>query len=315
MKKVLVTGGSGFVAGHVMPAFVRAGWSVRSLVRSAGERAMEGVETVAAGDFHGADWSEHLKGVDVVLHLAARAHRLDEAGREDAAAYRRDNTEVTAALARASARAGVKRFIFLSSVKAMGESTPLHSLWVESSECRPADPYGESKLMAERELERIFAQDGLSVTILRVPLIYGRGVKANFKRLISLVARGIPLPLASVRNARSLLYAGNLADAMLHAAERPEANGTFLLSDGEDLSTPELIRRIARALGAPARLWPVPPGALVWGAGLAGRGEEARRLLESLRVDSTKFRKALDWTPPYGVDDGLKATVAAEGAP
>lgn len=309
MKNILVTGGAGFAAAHIMPVFVRAGWNVRSLVRGPAVGAVQSVETVAAGDFRATDWAEPLKGVDVVLHLAARAHRLDEAGQEDAAAYRRDNTDVTASLARASARAGVKRFIFLSSVKAMGESTPVDAPWTEESKCRPADAYGDSKLRAEWELERISGEDGLPVTILRVPLIYGRGVKANFKRLIALVARGIPLPLASVRNSRSLLYAGNLADAALLAAEHPAASGTFLLSDGEDLSTPELIRRVARVLGAPERLWPFPPGALVLGAGLLGRAEEARRLLESLRVDSSKFRRTLGWTPPYGIDAGLKATV------
>lgn len=306
-----MTGGAGFVAGHVMPAFVRAGWSVRSLVRDASAIARQGVETVAVGDLAEAAWGAALKDVDIVVHLAARVHRLDEAGPDRTSAYRRDNVDVTAALATAAARAGVKRFIFLSSVKAMGEETPMHAPWNEDSECRPSDAYGESKLLAERELERISAEDGLPVTILRVPLVYGRGVKANFRRLISLVARGIPLPLASVRNSRSLLFAGNLADAILRAAEHPAANGTFLLSDGEDLSTPELIGRIARALHKPARLWPMPTDALVWGSALAGRGDEARRLLGSLRVDPSRFRKTLGWAPPYSVDAGLADSVGA----
>lgn len=234
---------------------------------------------------------------------------MGESGPETELLYRRDNVEATAVLSRAAARANISRFVFVSSVKAMGESTPIDAPWNEQSPCVPVDAYGRTKLAAERELLDQFARSGLPVVILRSPLIYGPQVKGNMQRLLSLIDWGLPLPLASVRNSRSLLYIGNLAGAICACLEHPRAVGqTFLLSDGEDLSTPELIRRLARSRGKRARLLPMPPQALLWFARLAGRSPEAERLMGSLQIDSSRIRDLLEWTPPFTVDEGMLET-------
>lgn len=290
MRSVLVTGAAGFVGSAVVPALRAAGWTVVASVRSEAEasRLPAGARAVAVGELSPkTEWAAALDGVQAVVHLAARAHRLDDGGAR-AGEYRRVNAEATAALAAAAARAGAARLVFLSSVKAL----------------EPSDPYGGSKLEAERAL----AASGLSACSLRSPLVYGPGVKANFLRLLALVARGVPLPFASVDNRRSLLYAGNLADAVARALEKPGVDGAFFVRDGEDLSTPELVRRMGRALGRPARLWPAPPALLRAGARLLGRGGDAERLLGDLAVDDAPLRAALSWRPPFTVDEGLAAT-------
>lgn len=309
MRTALVTGGAGFVARHVIPALTARGWAVRAVVRRDGDPVPAGAEVSAVGDLLDADWDSRLRGVSAIVHLAARAHRMGESGPDAEARYQRDNVDVTAVLADAAARAKVSRFVFVSSVKAMGESTPIDSPWDEGSPCVPVDAYGRTKLAAERALTAHSARSGLPVVILRPPLLYGPQVKANMQRLLSWIERGFPLPLASVRNSRSLLYVGNLADAICTCLEHPGAAGqTFLLSDGEDLSTPGLIRCLARALGKRAGLFPMPPRALLWGARLAGRSSEAERLLGSLRVNSSKIRDLLGWKPPFTVDAGLLET-------
>ena len=306
MKTALVTGGGGFVARHAIPALLSRGWAVRAVVRRASDAVPAGAEPVALGDLLDVDWDSQLRGVSAVVHLAARAHRMGESGPEAEAQYRRDNVDVTAVLARAAARANISRFVFVSSVKAMGESTPIDAAWNEQSPCVPQDAYGRTKLAAENELRGNPALASLPVVILRVPLIYGQHVKWNMQRLLSWIDRGAPLPLASVRNSRSLLYAGNLADAICLSLEHPGAAGrTFLVSDGEDLSTPELIRRLSRACGRRARLLPMPPQALSWCARLIGRSPEAERVMGSLRIDSSLIRRRLGWTPPFTTDAGL----------
>ncbi|NNN06028.1 MAG: NAD-dependent epimerase/dehydratase family protein [Elusimicrobia bacterium] len=312
MKTALVTGGGGFVAGRVIPVLMARGWTVRAVVRRTADAVPAGAQAVAVGDIREADWDRHLRGVSAVVHLAARAHRMNEVGGDAEALYRRDNVEATAVLARAAVRAKVSRFVFISSVKAMGESTPIDAPWNEKSPCNPVDAYGRTKLEAERELRDLYARSGLPAVILRPPLLYGPRVKGNMQRLISWIGRGVPMPLASVRNSRSLLSVGNLADAVCAAIEHPAAVGqTYMVSDGEDMSTPELIGRIARACGKQARLLPLPPSALLLGARLAGRSNEAARLLGSLRVDSSLIRRQLGWTPPFTVDAGLMEMVRA----
>lgn len=314
MKTALVTGGSGFVARHVIPAMMAQGWTVRAVVRRASDAVPAGAEAVAVGDIVDADWDSHLRGVSAIVHLAARAHRMGESGPDVESLYRRDNVEATAVLSRAAARAKILRFVFVSSVKAMGESTPIDAPWNEQSPCVPVDAYGRTKLAAERELLEHSVRSGLPVVILRPPLLYGPQVKGNMQRLLSWVDRGLPLPLASVRNSRSLLYTGNLADAICRCLEHPGAVGqTFLVSDGEDLSTPELIRCLARARGRRARLLPMPPKILLLCARLVGRSPEAERLVGSLRIDGSRIRSLLGWTPPFTVDEGLLETARGCG--
>lgn len=290
MKTVLVTGGGGFIGKRLLPYLEAKGWKTAT---APGRLSPE------------SDWKPILAGANAVVHLAARVHRMKEEGPEAEAEYHRDNVELTRSLGRACLKAGVRRLVFLSSVKAMGEATAPGEKWNESSACRPQDAYGRSKLEAEKYLAEL---DGLAV-ILRPPLVYGPEVKANMARLYRSVARGFPLPLASVENSRSLLYLENLTDAIARALEHPKAAGqTFLLSDGEDLSTPELIRRVAASLGKTARLFPCPLNLLRLGAFLAGKSGQADRLLGSLALDTEKARNMLGWRPPFTMDAGLKAT-------
>lgn len=301
----LVTGSNGFIGRAVCPSLERNGWEVRRAVRSLNSSDRQVPQIVEVGDIGSSnDWSRALAGVDSVVHLAARVHLP---GDDDEAAFLRTNTDATLRLAEAAARAGVRRFIYVSSVKVMGESSPRARPFVESDPPRPTDPYARSKLEAEKGL-RAYA-DRMEVAIIRPPLVYGPAVGANFLRLMSWVDRGIWLPFGNIDNRRSLLYVGNLASAIARCLTHPAAVGaTFFVSDGEDVSTGELIRRLASALGRASRSWSVPPSALSAVASVFGRGEQARRLLDWLQVDSGLIRDRLEWTPPYSLDDGLKST-------
>lgn len=311
MKRVLVTGASGFVGRRLCASLAAHGWQVRAALRNP-SLAPPGnnIEVHPIPDIGpDTDWSAALAGVDAVVHLAARVHVMHETAMEGLQRHRRVNTEGTAALARAAARAGVQRFIYLSSIKVNGERTAGQP-FTETDPPAPVDAYGISKLEAEQCLAQIAAETGLSVAIFRPPLVYGPGVKGNFLRLIRLVDRGLPLPLAGVHNARSLLCVDNLVSAIEATLERPQpVQGTFLVSDGQDLSTPELIRHIAAALGKKPRLLPCPPSWLLAAAKLLGRGAEAGRMIESLRINSSKLRQELQWNPPVSVDSGITAAV------
>lgn len=224
------------------------------------------------------------------------------------AGYRRVNVDGTVKLARDAAARGVKRFVFLSSVKVHGERISDRP-FSEGDIAHPEDAYGISKWEAERALAQIGKDTGMEVVVLRAPLVYGPGVKANFLRLMRLVARGVPLPFASVTNLRSVLYVGNLVDAIIRSLEAPAAAGkTYLVSDGEDVSTPDLIRALAGALQVPARLFPCPVAVLRAAAAVLGRGEEMARLVGSLQVDSSRIRSELGWRPRYSLADGLRET-------
>jgi nucleoside-diphosphate-sugar epimerase len=228
------------------------------------------------------------------------------------AAFREVNTYGTATLAKEAAFRGVKRFIYISSIKVNGEGSgnSYAYTYTEESLPNPQDPYGQSKLEAEQALDRIVSETGLEVVTLRPPLVYGPKVKANFLQLLRLIKKGVPLPLSSVNNARSLLYVGNLVDAILTCLSHPNAAGqTFLLSDGEALSTPELIRRLAKAMKQPDRLFPVPPSFLQKIGKLTGKSTTVERLLGSLTIDNSKIQQTLNWKPPFTVDRGLQATV------
>lgn len=312
LKHILITGATGFIARSLIPVLLSKGCKVSATVRDKKEVGYltSGVKGIIAGDLDLiTDWKFILDGVDAVVHLAAIVHKIkkDEQSPEDA--YQRVNVGITKTLADASNEAGVKRLVFASSVKAMGESTSPGKAWDELSPCSPEDAYGRSKYEAEIALNEIGRKKGLEVVILRLPLVYGPGVKANMAKLFKMVNTGLPLPLRMVNNLRSLLYVGNLVDAIKVSLEHPAAAGeTFLVSDGEDVSTPELIRRIANALGRRARLFPFPPSVIRLVGRMVGKSEEVDRLLGSLVVDSSKIQWMLKWKPPYAMEQGLKET-------
>ncbi len=308
--RVLVTGASGFVGRALCPALQDDGHRVIAAVRSAGGLP-EGCEARIVGDIGPeTDWTEALRDTETVVHLAARVHVMRESAADPLTAFRRTNTEGTLCLARAAAQAGVRRFVFLSSVKVLGE-TCHEGPFTDASPPNPQDPYAVSKWEAETGLSDLAREFGMEVVILRPPLVYGPGVRGNFLSLLRLVDRGLPLPLGAVRNRRSLLGLGNLVDAIGLCLTHPAAPGrTFLLRDGEDLSIPELVRRLARDLERRAPPFPVPVGLLKLGASCIGKSAEARRLLGSLTVDDRPIRQELEWNPPFTLDEGLDETVA-----
>jgi nucleoside-diphosphate-sugar epimerase len=302
--KVLVTGANGFVGTALAVRLIHEDWEVNRAIRSS--VATDG--GIAIGDIRvDTDWSPALSGCDAVVHLAARVHVMRDAVSDPLTAFRAVNVDGTFNLARQAAAAGVKRFIFLSSIKVNGEGR--EEPYQETDRAAPRDPYAISKWQAEQGLHGIAAKTGMEVVILRPPLVYGPGVKANFHRLLGVVDKGWPLPLGAIRNRRSLLYLGNLVDAIQLCLEHPAAAGqTYLLSDGEDVSSPELVRRLARAMGRPARLLPVPPTWLRLAGRLVGRHAEVERLLGSLVVDSGRIRRELGWSSPFSLDAGLAET-------
>jgi nucleoside-diphosphate-sugar epimerase len=300
----LVTGATGFIGRTVCAELLRRGWRVRAAVREAG-RSVAGCETVVVGDI-GAEppWAQALESADTVIHLAARVHEPSAAG--DADVFERVNCAATQRLAHAAAGAGTKRFVFLSSVKVNGESTPAGARFGPSDAPRPHGNYARSKRRAEEALNAIASTTALEVVVVRPPLVYGPGVGANFLRLLRLVDRGVPLPFGSVSNRRSLIYVGNLADVVALSAVHPAAAGqTLLVSDGEDLSTSQLVSRLAAALRVEARLFAFPPSLLRRALALAGRSLDAARLFDSLAVDSTQAMRVLGWQPRFTVGEGM----------
>jgi UDP-glucose 4-epimerase len=304
--KVLITGATGFVGRALCDRLAAASHAVIPAVRSRSGLPNE----ATVGDIGtSTDWRMALVGCDAVVHLAARVHMMRDDAHDPLALYRETNTEATLNLARQAADAGVKRFVFISSIKVNGEGRD--AAYRETDTPAPADPYAISKWEAEQGLHRIAADTGLEVVILRPPLVYGPGVKANFLRLMRTVAHGWPLPLGAIRNRRSLLYLGNFVDAIRLCVEHPAAAGqTFLLDDGEAVSTPDLIRALAHAMGRPARLLAVPVGVLELAGALLGKRAGVARLTGSLYVDSSAIRSRLGWVVPYSLQQGLAATVA-----
>ena len=314
MTCVLVTGATGFVGRSVCRALTRAGHAVVAAVRSAdASHLLPQVHRHAVvGDLAGGgDWQDAVQGIDVVVHLAARVHVLDETAADPAAEYQRVNVDATVRLAEAAAAAGVRRVLFVSSVKVHGEGAA--RAYTEADRPQPRDAYARSKWEAEQRLGEIARRTGLEVCVLRPPLVYGREVGGNFRRLLRLVdmATTVPLPLGAIENRRSMVYVDNLADAVVTCVRHPAAAGElFLVSDGEDLSTSEVLGRLAGIAGSRARLFPVPFAVLATGARLLGKEPEVRRLFGSLTVDSSKIRRRLGWAPPHTVDEGLRATHA-----
>ncbi|WP_207477577.1 NAD-dependent epimerase/dehydratase family protein [Arenibaculum pallidiluteum] len=309
--RVLVTGATGFVGRATLAALARRGHVVRAALRrppDGGTPAMAHEAAVVGDIGPQTDWSAALAGVDAVIHLAARVHRMREDDTDPLAAYRHVNAAGTVALARTAAAVGVRRLVLASSVKSVADG-PLAAPLTDAAVPAPTSPYGISKLEAERGLFDVASASALEAVVLRPPLVYGPGVGANFLRLLATVRRGMPLPLGAVANRRSLVHVENLADALALAAEHPRAPGhAFLVQDGPALSTPDLVQALAQAMGRPARLVPVPPALIRAGARLLGRGDAADRLLGSYEVDDSGIRTILGWQPPVAAKDGLRAT-------
>lgn len=304
--KILVTGANGFVGKPLVKILRALGHEVVRAVRQ------KQPDAVVIGHMDAqTNWNAALRGCDVVIHLAAKVHQMHDTSGDSLADFRCVNTMATLQLAQQAAAAGLRRFIFMSSVKTNGEEND--KPYRETDHPSPGDAYGISKWEAEQGLKNIAREGGLEVVIIRPPLIYGPGVKANFHTMMRWLHRGIPLPMACVTdNRRSLIALDNLVDLLVTCLDHPAAaNQTFLVSDGEDLSTADLLRRLGQAMGRPARLFPIPTGLLWGGAYLLGKGNVAQRLLGSLQVDIEHTHRTLGWTPPISVDEGLRR--AAEG--
>lgn len=311
---ILVTGASGFVGGALVKRLAsdRSLNGVVAAVRRKIKSPTQGVQYVLLGDMlPTTDWSMTLKGVDAVVHCAARVHVMNDDATDSLQAYREVNVRGTLNLARQAAHAGVRRFVFVSSIKVNGESTQPGQSFTADDIPAPSDPYGVSKLEAEQGLRKIEAQTSMEVVVIRPPLVYGPGAKANFASMMRWVARGIPLPLGTIQNARSIVALDNLVDMLFTCVRHPAAAGQiFLVSDGEDLSTTTLLRRIAKAMGKKVFLIPVPVFVLGWCATLLGKRAVAQRLCCSLQLDINKTRQLLDWTPPVSMDEGLRRAAA-----
>jgi len=307
--RILVTGASGFIGTALLPVLAGAGYSVYRAVRRTPEGQATDRQTVCVGDIDEAtDWTQLLNGIQTVVHLAARTHVLRETNSDSFVAYRQVNVDGTRRLATQAAAAGVRRLVFLSSIKVNGERTAGRP-YTEDDTPRPEDAYGTTKWEAEQVLRTIERETDLQVVVLRPPLVYGPRVKGNFLRLMKLVARSWPLPVGSVHNRRSLIYVGNLVDAILAGIKTPTAAGrTYLVSDGTDLSTPDLVLALAESLGVTPWLYPFPPSLLKLGATILGKREEAARVLGSLQIDSTRIRRELGWQPPFTIEEGLAET-------
>jgi len=301
---IAVTGANGFVGHHLCSHLVTEGHLVRPLQRHAAETAIQIADINAS-----TDWSGALGGVDVVIHCASRVHVLHDQASEPLSAYCAVNVAGTRQLALQAAALGVKRLVFLSSIKVNGEGTPAGSVFTSLSPAGPLDPYAISKLEAEQVLHEVAAQTGLEIVIVRPPLVFGPGVRANFLRLLRLVKRQIPLPLGRVQNQRSLIYVGNLVSFLTACALQPAAVGrSFLIADAKPISTPELVQQLALALRTNSRLLPIPTSFLSLLGRLSGKQAEFSRLTGSLVIDPREAFYTLNWQPPFSTAEGLQIT-------
>jgi len=321
---ILVTGSTGFVGQALCHSLVHSGHIIRCAVRVGPKYFLskENRKTANKNNFVAIDdigpstnWLHTLQDIDTVIHLAARVHSMQGNSEYHSKDFQEVNTLGTAHLAGEAAKAGVSRFVYLSSIKVNGDETGQRGQksktpFSETDIPNPQDSYAISKWEAEQALNAISNETGMEVVIIRSPLVYGPGVKANFLRLLRVIDRSIPLPLGSLHNARSLVNIDNLIDFLITCIKHPAAAGeTFLTSDGKDLSIPELIEKIARYMGRPCRLLPTPPSLLRFVGKLVGKEYDVKRLCASLQVDITKARNVLGWEPPVSVDEGLKKTV------
>lgn len=309
-QKVLLTGASGFVGSGLLARLVDASFPVVAVLRHSSGGISADVPVVrVSGLLPETDWSHSLAGVEVVIHSAARVHMMDEQATDPLAEFRKVNVGGTLKLAQQAAAAGVRRFIFVSSIKVNGEGTLPGKPYTADDAPAPVDPYGVSKLEAEQGLLVLAAETGMEVVVIRPVLVYGPGVKANFCSMMNWLNKGVPLPLGAICNKRSFVALDNLVDLIVTCIAHPAAaNQVFLVSDDEDLSTSELLQRMGAALGRPARLLPVPAVLLGGAASLLGKRAVAQRLCGSLQVDIEKTHRLLGWTPPVTVDAALHKT-------
>jgi len=322
MQTVLVTGATGFIASHLLPILAQQKWQITAAVRNNfAQPPSLPMKIIKVGEIDGnTNWQKALERIDVVIHLAARAHILEEDTPNPEAEFIRVNTEGTANLVQQSIKAGVKQFIFISSIGAM--ATLSDQILTENSPCQPSTPYGVSKFKAEKALIELSQHSKMKWTIFRPTLVYGPGNPGNMERLMKLVKIGLPLPFGKVKNRRSFIYVGNLVTAIAHSLNHPQAfNQTFLISDGQDISTPELVKKIAQQMEKSCQMLPVPPKMLQLLGYLGDLGEKIthkqlslnsytiNRLLGSLFVDSNYIQNTLKWQPPYTIDDGIEKTI------
>jgi nucleoside-diphosphate-sugar epimerase len=311
MSEFAVTGANGFVGKALCAELTNRGYPVRAIVRTDSSTDLEGCQIIRVPGIDGTtDWQDSFQGISTIIHLAARVHVMRDDALDPLEEFRKTNVAGTVSIARAAVASGVRRLVYVSSVKVNGERTGLDDSFTEDDIPCPQDPYGVSKWEAEQSLCRIAAETGLEVVIVRSPLVYGPNVKGNFAQMLRVIEKGIPLPLGSIQNSRSLVYLGNLVDALINCATHSNAVGqTYLVSDGEDVSTPELLRQLGMAIGHPARLIACPVKLLELGGRLLRVSAQMERLLGSLRVDSAKIRRELNWIPPYSLQQGLSAMI------
>lgn len=311
MRNVLLTGATGFLGAAITKRLMNdANHRLVLALRRAASQLPADTKSVLVGDLSvKTDWSSALSGIDVVIHTAARVHVMNDKAGDPLEEFRKVNFEGTMALARQAVQAGVKRFVFISSIKVNGEETLPGKPFTAADLPKPVDPYGISKAETEQALLALSAQAGIEVVIIRPVLVYGPGVKANFNSMMKWLSRGVPLPLGCVHNRRSLVTLDNLVDLIVTCIEHSAAvDQIFLVSDDEDLSTTELLQRVSKALGVRARLLPVPAILIKAAARLLGKRAVSQRLLGSLQVDISKTRELLGWTPPVSVDAALEKT-------
>lgn len=305
----MITGANGFVGKCLCAELLQQGQLVRAAVRSA-SLPIDNIEVAVVGAIDGeTNWAEALRDVDVIIHLAARVHVMKDTAADPLAEFLKVNVQGTANLASQAAAAGVKRLVYVSSIKVNGEQTTETQPFTESDIPSPQDAYAVSKWRAEQALREVVQKTGLEVVIVRPPLIYGPGVKGNFIRLLAVLNKGIPLPLAGVRNKRSMIYLGNLVDALITCANHPAAAGkTYLVCDGEDISVANLVRQMHIGLGKPARLFRMPVSLLRGMGRLFGQLESVERVVGTLRINDGLIRKELGWKPKFTLQEGLQAT-------
>ncbi len=306
-KSILITGATGFIGSHLTPQLEQENYQITIALRTPSSKLSHHKQIEIKNIDDQTNWQNALENIDTVIHMAARAHILKESVANPEAEFNKINTQGTINLVRQSIQAKVKHFIFLSSIGAV--TTLSDTIINESSPCNPDTPYGKSKLEAEKAIEKLCKNTSMTYTILRPTLVYGANNPGNMERLLKLTAKGLPLPLGSINNSRSLIYVGNLVESIMTCIDQPNAkNQTFIVSDGEDLSTPELIKKIGKAMEKTPLLLPIPPSLIKIGTKLLGKGATGDRILGSLQVDSSKIRNNLNWTPPYTVDEGLQIT-------